>query len=166
MKRLLVLVGILLILMGCNSQPTDTDLSDSVSENLSTIEGTALFENIYVPFASREQNDAYISVVEFIENSGYEYTAVAPSTNDICQITVPDTGSDDYVYFAFCERDSGEYTIMTLSYYRAETKSEVSFLNYSTDGSRSYDQLRTHVIGESEVSVGNVNVQRIFLFAN
>lgn len=59
---------------------------------------------------------------------------------------------------------NGVETIMIISFYQASSNSEVSLDNYSSNGSSQYDQLSTHIIGESQKHVKSVEQQRQFLF--
>lgn len=168
-----VFAMLLIALTGCESYIAEEQGSDGlVAENEATsnpnessppIVGMDLFELVYVPFAQGEERTAFSDVKAFIDDSGYEYSCVEPTTESTGEIKV--FSDDDYVYFAFFERSSGAYTIMTVSYYHASSNSEVSLSNYSTNGDHSYDKLTTHKIGESDETVSSVAEQREFLFA-
>lgn len=149
------------------------DISSKENENSNTevvdttktdIKGTSLFEDVYVPYASREKTTVLFQGVKvFAENCGYSYEITEGDESSVTSIKIIE--NDDYVYFAFSTNSAGIETIMTVSYYQSSSNSEVSLSNYSTDGDFSYDKLDTHIIGESSIEVDNIEQQREFLFA-
>lgn len=135
----------------------------SLEENkYQTIETTDLFEQIYVPYANREKSFIFEGVKSFASTLEYKIEITEPTEEDLGEIKIIDTNGD-YVYFAFSPIDDVQI-IMTVSYYHAETDSEVSLSNYSSDGSPRYDTFTTHILGESEIEVSNTDEQRDFLF--
>lgn len=127
-----------------------------------TIETTDLFEQIYVPYANREKSFIFNSVKSFVSTLEYKVEISEPTEEDLGEIKVIDINGD-YVYFAFSPINDVQ-TIMIVSYYRAETGSEVSMDNYSFDGSPLYDNFTTHILGESNIEVSSTDEQRNFLF--
>ena len=140
------------------AQETTTEIPTETT----TIQGSALFEEVYAPYAKREKSFAFGSVKAFVEESGYKYDIVEPDEDTIGAIKVLD-GSGDYVYFSFYLCNDIE-TIMLVSYHQDSSNSEVSLSNYSDNNSSRYDILNTHVIGESSVEVKTLDEQRNFLF--
>lgn len=123
---------------------------------------TDFFETVYAPYANREKPFNFYEVKAFSESCGYKTEITNPSDEEVGTIIITDDNGD-YVYFAFSPINGVE-TIMIVSFYQASSNSEVSLDNYSSDGSRQYDRLSTHVIGESEMNVKSVDQQRQFLF--
>lgn len=156
-----VCIAIFLLITECNNG------SNSVSKTTPEMDGTVgtdLFEQIYVPFAKGENRTGISDVKIFLEDNDYEFTCVDPTSESIGEITVTDSENEDYVYFAFLERDSGVQTIMTASYYQKLSNSEVALSNYSTNGDHAYDQLTIHNLGEENQNVNTVDEQREFFF--
>lgn len=191
MKRMVLLFLVLLfgLFAGCKS--TSSNSTPSVSNDIVQTEPSStepsvivdpaetedkkqipleanpdLFDAIYAPFATRTINPTYNQVINYLSGSNYEYDAKSPSESATKDITVHSKDNEDYVYFAFYDRSSGSSTIMIVSYFQAATRTEVSLSNYSTDGSYSYDQLKTHVLGESNQNIDSVEAQRFFLFGD
>lgn len=132
--------------------------------------GTDLFEQIYVPYASRDLSFWFDNVKEYIskyvDGSAYvnEMTEASPET--LGEIKITNNNSGDYVYILFKFFEETDYQlIMVVSYYQASSNSEVSLYNYSSDGSTAYDKFYTHIIGEQQKQVYGVSKQREFLFA-
>lgn len=142
--------------------PETTTQAQETTTETTIIQGSALFEEVYAPYAKREKSFAFGSVKAFIEESGYKYDIVEPDEDTIGTIKVLD-GSGDYVYFSFYLCNNVE-TIMLVSYHQDSSNSEVSLSNYSDNNSSRYDVLNTHVIGESSVEVKTLDEQRTFLF--
>lgn len=192
-KNLVFLVLVALLLSGCdssselNSSGSLSSVNDESSEfsqpvifsselppeSLSTVSNTEsesqsvenavtdLFDEVYLPYAKREYSPNVDDVTAFVESCGFENTT--SSDNGFTEIKV--LSGEDYVYFAFTPRsinDSDTFTI--ISYYQGSTKSEVSLNNYSSNGSYEYDMLQTHILGDSNKDVANVDEQRSFLF--
>ena len=116
-----------------------------------------------MPFASREKSFLFEDVKNYLSTCEYNVEITgADNIDELTSIHVYDS-NDDYVYFAFSPINDMDY-IMTVNFYQSSTNSEVSLSNYSADGSASYDQYTTHIIGESSKTVKNVDQQRDFLF--
>lgn len=123
---------------------------------------TKLFNKIYVPYASRKNPFAFTAVEQYVKSSGFKYKSKKPSSTEVGEIKVT-AKNGDYVYFVFYSANNVE-VIMTVSYYQKEYDSEVSLSNYSSDNSQAYDKLSTHIIGEEDEEVDDVDDQREFLF--
>ncbi len=130
----------------------DSDITD-------TIEMSALFETVYLPYVKRENAFDFNSVKAFVQSTSYTTEITEPTEEKIGQIKVLDENGD-YAYFAFAP-DDGVEVILTLTYFQSASNSEVSFDNY---GSPEYDSYFTHVIGSDEKSVSDVETQIKFLF--
>lgn len=124
--------------------------------------GTKLFEQIYVPFASREKGSAFISVKSLVEASSFKCKVTKPTNSIVGEIKVS-AKNGDYVYFSF-KPSNGLDVIMTVSYYLKSNNREVSLENYSSDNSFEYDKLTTHKIGKNQKEVSSIKKQRAFLF--
>ena len=124
--------------------------------------GTSLFEDIYVPYASRKKDFSFNSIKNFSKECGYEYTVTEPTEEDFGEVKIID--GDNYVYFAFLPNSDGIDSAYIVNYYQAETKTEVSFEIFSTDFSPEYDHLTTHILGNSKEDVKSIDEQRNFLF--
>lgn len=183
MKRILALIlCITLFTSGCTSnQSTSSSMNNRIEQNTSSINiddniekntssmeveiaETDLFKTIYSPYAKRENSFVFNNVKEFVQNKEYTVEITEPTSDDFGSIKVSDTNGD-YVYFAFNLTNDFE-TIMSVSYFCEEKQAEVSLNNYSTDGSRKYDRLSIHVIGENAYDVKDLDEQRSFLFQN
>lgn len=137
---------------------------------IKTIEvyGSDLFEDVYVPYAQRGKDSDFQSVKRDVENlaEGGTYTAeiVDPSEDDLCDIKLYDE-SGDYIYFGFSfYGDSNLRILCVVSYYRSESNIEAAWENFSTYGEPEYDTYTTHVIGETDKTVADIDDQREFLF--
>ena len=102
-------------------------------------------------------------VKTFAENCGYEFEITEPTEEAIGEIKIKN--DDDYVYIAFLPNSDNLELISIVSYFHTASNSEVSLSNYSTNREAQYDQLTTHVLGESNVNVDSVDAQREFLFS-
>lgn len=129
------------------------------SDTTNTIEMSALFETVYLPYVKRENAFDFNSVKAFVQSTSYTTEITEPTEEKIGQIKVLDENGN-YVYFAFVP-DDGVEVILTLTYFQVSSNSEVSFDNY---GSPEYDSYFTHVIGSDEESVSDVETQIKFLF--
>jgi len=125
--------------------------------------GTDLFETVYVPYAQKEKPFIFNGVKTFAENCGYEFEITEPTEEAIGEIKIKN--DDDYVYIAFLPNSDNLELISIVSYFHTASNSEVSLSNYSTNREAQYDQLTTHVLGESNVNVDSVDAQREFLFS-
>lgn len=123
---------------------------------------TDLFENVYAKYANREMPFAYTAVKEFAQSSKYKAEIVEPSSDTLGTIKLYDSNGD-YVYFGF-NASNGVQTVMTVSFYKASSKTEVSMSNYSSDGNKQYDKFKSHVIGKGAIDVSGVDEQRTILF--
>lgn len=174
MRKLLVLILVLtLFLTGCSSS-TDTissvnDSTDSQpessplnSEEIDSKQVSLLFANIYYPLVTREVSHDKVLVLEFLETQPYKFE----ETDGYDGLKILNSSDNlDYVHIAFSpERKSS--SIMSLSYYLNEKDIEVSFSNSSSDGDSSYDKLFTHIVGESQKDVENINEQIDFLLTS
>ena len=126
--------------------------------------GTKLFEQIYVPFASREEPSYFESVKSMVEASKFKCKITEPTSNDVGTIKVS-AKNGDYVVFCFKPLDDLD-VIMIVSYHSKRNKREVSLENYSSDDSSEYDKLSTQKEGKSEKEVSSIKKQRTFLFSN
>ena len=146
------------------SENNESENSEVDSEDAKNVVCTDLFESIYAPYANREKSFIFNDVKEFIQTTDYEQEITEPTANDLGTIKLLDENGD-YVFFAF-NPVNGIEIIMSVSYYHDSTNSEVSLSNYSTDGSPKYDTFSTHVLGESETKVYDLEEQKNFLFSN
>lgn len=142
----------------------ETDEESTPKPTAKPIKGTKLFEQIYVPFASREKGSAFISVKSLVEASNFKCKVTKPTSSVVGEIKVS-AKNGDYVYFAFKPSNDLD-VIMTVSYYQKGSKREVSLNNYSSDNSFEHDKLTTHKIGKSQKEVSSIKKQREFLFSN
>lgn len=144
------------------SSPAETEPEDGA------VPMTALFDSIYVPLAQREKPTNLEAVIALAESLGYECNGVKADENTLGTVMVH--GLDgDYIYLAynvFMGMWGDSESAFTVTYHRESSNSEVSWSNISSDGLEEYDRLSTHVIGESEVEVSGVDVQRSFLFGD
>ncbi|NCE63733.1 hypothetical protein D1159_03850 [Pseudoflavonifractor sp. 524-17] len=128
--------------------------------------GTPLFEDVYITYAERKQSLAFDDVKAFVEELDYETEITEPTTDDLGQIKVFDLGKEgDYVFITFLPNEANYEIIYLISYYQAETNCEVSMANYSTNRFEAYDEFKTHIIGETEITVSGIDEQREFLFS-
>ncbi|MCI9537127.1 MAG: hypothetical protein HFG35_02390 [Eubacterium sp.] len=146
----------------------DDDLDDSSTSSFSEEDvepkSTKLFKKIYIPYAAREKKCAFSGVNSYVKSSGFKYKTVKPSKKESGKITVY-AKNGDYVFFSFYDCN-GLDVIMSVSYYSKENDCEVSRSNYSSDNAEEYDQLSTHIIGDSEEEVDSIDEQCLFLFDN
>lgn len=141
---------------------------DAELESIAMTSSTSLFEKVYAPLARRNVSHTYDDVVAYVDARGFEYTATEPVLfgDTIGEIRVEDGACGDYVYIAFLNRSNWKDEISVLSFYHENSNSEVTFTNLSDDGNLFYDELTTHIIGESDSNVLTVREQRDFLFKN
>lgn len=146
-----------------NSEIPDQQVveTDSTTEKL---EVSSLFEEIYFPYAKREKPFIFEAVKTFAENLDHYTIEIQEPNEEDAGIIQISAENGDYVFFAFAPNTAGIHMIMTLSYHQAATNSEVSLNNYSPDCTPEYDTFKTHIIGESEMEVKNVDEQQSFLF--
>lgn len=146
----------------------DDDLDESSTSSFSEKDvepkSTKLFKKIYIPYAAREKKCAFSGVNSYVKSSGFKYKTVKPSKKESGKITVY-AKNGDYVLFSFYDCN-GLDVIMSVSYYSKENDCEVSRSNYSSDNAEEYDQLSTHIIGDSEEEVDSIDEQCLFLFDN
>lgn len=178
-KMLLGLTLVIALLTACSSQPTTsvppTESQKPVVSEVPVIDepvssepvdvktvGTDLFNDVYVPYATREKDFAYTSVEAFAKNCGYEASITEPTSEILGQIQISD-GSGDYVNFVFTPTNGIE-SIMSVSYFQNDTNSEVIMGNFSTDGAPEYDIFNTHILGEQSDKVTGIEDQKSFLF--
>ncbi len=156
------------------SEPTDTGEADAPAAQEPTddsktgapeeLETSDLFNEVYLPYATRENPFMFEAVKTFAQNlNSYTVEITDPTQEDMGSIKIAD-GNEDYVYFSFSPNSSGIEMIMTLSYHQAATNSEVSLSNLSTDCSPEYDTFHTHILGETELQVDSPDEQKTFLF--
>lgn len=141
----------------------ESSTSDFSEEDMET-KSTKLFRKIYIPYASREKKCVFGGVNSYVKSSGFKYKTVKPSKKESGKITVY-AKNGDYVFFSFYDCN-GLDVIMSVSYYSKENDCEVSRSNFSSDNAEEYDQLNTHVIGDSEEEVDSIDEQCSFLFDN
>ena len=149
-----------------NDDDDDLDESSTSSFSEKDVEpkSTKLFKKIYIPYAAREKKCAFSGVNSYVKSSGFKYKTVKPSKKESGKITVY-AKNGDYVLFSFYDCN-GLDVIMSVSYYSKENDCEVSRSNYSSDNAEEYDQLSTHIIGDSEEEVDSIDEQCLFLFDN
>ena len=138
---------------------TETETESETSQS----EVTALFKDVYLPYANREKPFIFDGVKTFAQNTTEYATEINEPGSDVCFIKFT-AENGDYVYFAFAPTTNNVYAIVTLSYYQASTNSEVSLDNYSPDCTAAYDTFHTHVLGESSKEVSGPSEQQSFLF--
>ncbi|MCM1246466.1 MAG: hypothetical protein NC293_12565 [Roseburia sp.] len=142
----------------------DSDFEESSDEEYEEPKSTKLFDEIYLPYATREKPFAFSAVKSYIKASGFKSKIVKPSKKESGKITVTAKNGDS-VFFAFYECNSLNL-IMSVSYHSKKTDREVSLSNYSDNNAAQYDKLTTHIIGDSEEEVESVDEQCSFLFAD
>ncbi len=137
--------------------------SGTVSSHDSSLVGTELFENIYVPFATREKTGIFSGVKEYAPNSGYTYEVVEPTSDTLGSVKFID--GEDNVFISFLPTDDGIEMISSVTYHYASSNLEVTRANYSTDRVPGNDIFETHIIGRYTQTVDGLDAQREFLFS-
>lgn len=139
---------------------TETEPETETLTEAPQAEVTALFTDIYLPYAKREKPFIFDGVKTFAQNTTDYSTEINEPASGICSIKFT-AENGDYVYFSFSPTTNDVYAITTLNYYQAATDSEVLFHNYSPDCNGAF---QTHVIGESNKNVDGPDEQQSFLF--
>lgn len=149
---------------------TDTNINEETSyttENTTTSDTQAksleLFEAVYVPYVSRERPCSFDGVRNFAEVNNYKFEVVEPINNETPGKITFYNENEDYVYFEFLLIDNIE-TTMTINFYQGSKNIEVTRNNFSNYESPSADIYFTHVVGELQKQVNDIDEQREFLF--
>lgn len=142
---------------------TETETETETQTEASQAESTALFKDVYLPYAKREKPFIFDGVKTFAQNTTDYATEINEPGSGTCSIKFS-SDSGDYVYFSFLPTTNDVYAISSMSYYQASTNSEVTLSNDSPDCTASYDTFHTHVLGESKEKVSGPDEQQSFLF--
>lgn len=131
----------------------------------------AIFDDVYVPLATREISLILESVKTFLSNTGYHVihdTVGDDPDSEFLSISVYAAKSceeDDYsIFISLLPLSNGLIAPMTMSYYWKDKNIEVGWNNFSTEHEARYDTFNTHVVGEREQKVSGIEEQRLFLF--
>ena len=148
------------------SEPSENteEKEDVQNVETETQEVSALFQEVYLPYAKREKPFIFEAVKTFAQNvDKYTVKIMEPSADAEFSIKFTDKNNDD-VYIAFAPDENALFTVMLVNYHQDSTNREVSLSNYSSDGSPEYDEFTTQIVGEGEAEVSGIDEQQDFLF--
>jgi hypothetical protein len=144
------------LMLGCIAMAEETDL-------IKYDGATPLFNDVYVQYVIGDFETTFDGACIAAETCGYTYEVKEDGTKAIT-IYADKEKNGDSVWLGFLPSGDGIEMASCISYTSVEKNAEVSWNNLSTDFDPEYDTYKTHLLGEDEAEVGNIDAQAKFLY--